>query len=463
MKKLFISILAVALSFGVFAQTQDTMFVHTKTDIIELATANVDSIVFYRTGPSAIRVTGVTLDKTDITIAIGDDETLAATISPTGAKNSNINWTSIDPAIATVDEEGKVVGVAAGTTLVIVSTLDGAKVAVCEVTVINPTQDYSGLRLNEVNGVNKWIELYNAGTVDINLEGVTMHYSNSATISWNTTNTWTGTATDVIPAGGYFTTPTDNAGESLGTGLSANNANVRLQLRDPDGNVLDMYENLANTNTNGTYPELVNRSHVRIPDGTGPWYYTADGTGTPNATNGTTTAGLIKLGEEDGQPLYTKIKLNEVSGAGDDNQKFYEFINLSTTSISLEGFVLYYNANSNNGQPLPTGDGNLTWTGNATHIIRAGELLCLIGRNNPGSFTTGLTSQRNLIITLKNAVGGTVVDQCIRALDTGEYEITEQSFSRIPDGTGPFYFTTPTLNVKNGTDTTGLILVPQTQ
>lgn len=159
---------------------------------------------------------------------------------------------------------------------------------------------------------------------------------------------------------------------------------------------------------------------------------------------------------------YSKLKLNEVSGVGGDSEKFYELINMGTTDIPLEGCTIYYNANGSTGGTLPNGEGNLTWTGCATQTIEAGGLLGLIGRNTECSFTTGLTGARILIITLKDPEGN-VIDQCIRAKDTEDYEITNKSFSRIPDGTGPFYFTTPTPNATNGTSTEGLMLVPTEQ
>jgi len=159
---------------------------------------------------------------------------------------------------------------------------------------------------------------------------------------------------------------------------------------------------------------------------------------------------------------YTKLKLNEVSGVGGDNEKFYELINTGDLDIPLEGCKIYYNANSNVGGTLPSGEGNLTWTGLFTQTIKAGELFCLIGRNNAGSFTTGLTAARILVITLKDP-DGNVIDKCIRAKDTGDFAVTDKSFSRIPDGTGPFYFTEPSPELMNGTDASGLLEVPVTQ
>ena len=159
---------------------------------------------------------------------------------------------------------------------------------------------------------------------------------------------------------------------------------------------------------------------------------------------------------------YSKLRLNEVSGVGSDSEKFYELINTGSETISLADCKIEYNANgSADGVFPPDGNQGITWTGNPTQMIEAGKLFCLIGRDALGSFTTGLTAQRKLIITLKDP-NGKVIDQCIRAEDTGDYAIRDKSFSRIPDGTGPFYFTTPTPCTVNGASSSGLLLVPET-
>ena len=156
---------------------------------------------------------------------------------------------------------------------------------------------------------------------------------------------------------------------------------------------------------------------------------------------------------------YSKLKLNEVSGVGNDDEKFYELINTGTADINLGGCEIYYNANASAGGNFPPDNDRLTWTGLSTQVIKAGELFILMGRYNEGSFTTGLTPERIFIITLKDP-DGNIIDQCIRAEDTGIYAVgRDYSFSRIPDGTGPFYFSMPTPNAKNG----GTLLLPITQ
>jgi len=156
---------------------------------------------------------------------------------------------------------------------------------------------------------------------------------------------------------------------------------------------------------------------------------------------------------------YSKLKLNEISGVGNDPDKFYELINIGGIDIPLYDCKIYYSANSNTGGTLPAGKGNLTWTGSASQTIEAGKLLSLIGRNAVGSFTTGLTPERILIITLEDPAGN-VIDRFVRAADTGDYAISDRSFSRIPDGTGNFYFTQPTPNAVNGVSDAGLKKLP---
>lgn len=185
---------------------------------------------------------------------------------------------------------------------------------------------------------------------------------------------------------------------------------------------------------------------------------------TVNMKNGddVTNVTRISFTQDFSETDYSKLKLNEVSGVGDDSDKFYELINIGFVDIPLEGCQIYYNANGSIGGNFPPNDDRLTWTGSSAQVIQAGQLYSLIGRNTPGSFTTGLTPERILIITLKDPYGNTI-DQCIRAQDTGEYAVgRDKSFLRIPDGTGPFYFTNPTPDEFNGMDTTGLLLVPQT-
>ena len=86
-------------------------------------------------GEAEIPVTGVTLDKTELTLNVGGNETLSATVAPENATNKTVTWTSSDETVATVDASGKVTALKAGTTTITVTTEDGGKTATCTVTV----------------------------------------------------------------------------------------------------------------------------------------------------------------------------------------------------------------------------------------------------------------------------------------------------------------------------------------
>lgn len=97
-----------------------------------------------------VNVSGVTLNKTSLNLVTGDSESLVPTISPSNATNKNVKWTSSNTKVATVDTTGKVKAVSEGSTTITVKTIDGAKVATCNVTVKNP------IVINDIN--EHWAE-----------------------------------------------------------------------------------------------------------------------------------------------------------------------------------------------------------------------------------------------------------------------------------------------------------------
>ena len=84
-----------------------------------------------------VAVTGITLNKTDISLEEGESFTLVATVKPSGATNKGVSWSISNSDIAIVDASGKVTAKSGGTTTIIAKTDDGGKTAVCTVTVIS--------------------------------------------------------------------------------------------------------------------------------------------------------------------------------------------------------------------------------------------------------------------------------------------------------------------------------------
>lgn len=78
------------------------------------------------------------MNKTTLSLVVGANETLTATVAPANATDKSVTFASDDQTIATVTPvQGKVVGVKAGTANITATTANGKK-ATCVVTVTAP-------------------------------------------------------------------------------------------------------------------------------------------------------------------------------------------------------------------------------------------------------------------------------------------------------------------------------------
>ncbi len=98
-------------------------------------------VMVYRTSTGDLKVdekvnvTGVELDKTNITVSVDSTTRLKATVKPANATNKKVEWTTSDKGIATVDDDGLVKGIKVGEATITVTTKDGEKTATCKVNV----------------------------------------------------------------------------------------------------------------------------------------------------------------------------------------------------------------------------------------------------------------------------------------------------------------------------------------
>ena len=101
--------------------------------------------------PAVVSVTSVGLNTTSITLKNVRNYTLKATVSPSNATNKNVTWTSSNTKVATVDANGNVKAIGAGTATITAKSNNG-KTATCKVTVINPAQvNVTSVKLNKTS------------------------------------------------------------------------------------------------------------------------------------------------------------------------------------------------------------------------------------------------------------------------------------------------------------------------
>lgn len=75
------------------------------------------------------KVEGITLDKTEGILNVGNTVTITATVAPEEATNPAVTWSSSDENVATVDETGKVTAVAAGNATITATSEDDISVS----------------------------------------------------------------------------------------------------------------------------------------------------------------------------------------------------------------------------------------------------------------------------------------------------------------------------------------------
>lgn len=93
-------------------------------------------------------VTSVSLTPSSLSIAEGRSARLTVTVSPSNATYKDVEFSSSDPAIASVDYAGEVMGLKAGTCKIYATSVDGNNIiGVCRVTV-KPTVAATGVTIN---------------------------------------------------------------------------------------------------------------------------------------------------------------------------------------------------------------------------------------------------------------------------------------------------------------------------
>jgi len=175
-----------------------------------------------------IAVTGVSLDKTALSMTVGDTQTLTATIIPSNATNKSISWSTSNSSVATVSSSGVVTAKAAGTATITVKTSDGGKTATCSVAVQSKTVSVTGVSLNNTSLsmiVGETQRLY-----------ATVSPSNATnkTVTWSSSNTSVVSVTSLgvllanAAGSAIITVKTNDGGKTAKCTVTVSNATVSV-------------------------------------------------------------------------------------------------------------------------------------------------------------------------------------------------------------------------------------------
>lgn len=160
-----------------------------------------------------IAATGVSLDKTALTMDEGDTAALTATVRPANATNKDVSWSSSNTDVATVDAQGNVRAVGSGTAVITVKTDDGGHTAICTVKVSSDTT-VTGVTLSVPS-----VSLDKGSTFRLTCTIAPANAQNKK-VSWQSSNTKVATVsqdgivTAVAPGTAVVTVTTDDGGKT---------------------------------------------------------------------------------------------------------------------------------------------------------------------------------------------------------------------------------------------------------
>ena len=133
--------------------------------------------------PEVIEVTSVSLNKTSLTLEIGESETLTATVLPSNATDKSVTWTSSAQTVVTV-EDGKVTTIESGTATITATTSNG-KTASCMITVIEPAPEVIEVTSVSLNKTSLTLEI---GESEILTATVLPNNATDKSVTWTSSD-----------------------------------------------------------------------------------------------------------------------------------------------------------------------------------------------------------------------------------------------------------------------------------
>jgi len=113
------------------------------------------------------KIVDMTMNKSSLSLHAGQSESLFTTVAPYKTPFPYVKWSSDDPAIASVNQEGQVTGIAPGQAQITATTLDGAISASTTVNVATVASSPEISKFSDVEGHKYMSFIFKAADLDI--------------------------------------------------------------------------------------------------------------------------------------------------------------------------------------------------------------------------------------------------------------------------------------------------------
>lgn len=178
------------------------------------------------TAPS---VTAVQLNYERLSLVIGTDRLLVATVEPAAAADKTVLWQSDNPRIATVNADGLVAALAEGETTVEATTRDGSHKARCRITVTREVVPVTRVVLNRSSASLPAYETLRL------IATVAPEDATNPEVTWSSSNPTvatvdrTGTVTGVDEGTATITVTTVDGGHTAGCEVTVTSATIPVE------------------------------------------------------------------------------------------------------------------------------------------------------------------------------------------------------------------------------------------
>ena len=294
------------------------------------------TITYEEASVDPVAVTGVSLDKSEKSIEVGEAFKLTSAITPSNATNKNVTWSSSKESVATVSS-GTVTGVAEGSATITITTEDGEYTATCEVTVtaavakteyaFDLSKDYTTTATeDEISWANPIVSI-------VNTKGSTAcnnYYPGTSGKSYTSTRFYKNSVLTITPLNGLgiakieFTATTNDYATAL-SGSSWSNASAAVD--ETDTKLVIVTPNDRSSAFSATINATCGFTQIKV-------YYTGDVTATlsVSAAKWATFIAPFACALEDGVKAYTAA----------DNDGTITFTEVETTIPAETPVVVYH-------------------------------------------------------------------------------------------------------------------------
>ncbi len=350
-------------------------------------------------------VTGITLNKTSLTLNVGKTSTITPVIQPSDAGYKTVIWTSSNNDVATVNSNGVVKAIAPGYAKITATTTDGKKTASCDVLAVQPV---TGVKLNKSTA-----SVYTGNTLTLKASILPTNASNPA-VTWSSSNTSiakvssNGVVTAIKPGSVTITVKTADGGYSAKcvitvvrkvTGLTLDKSSATLYI----GKTLKLVPTISPS-------DATNKSLYWYSGNTAIAKVNQNGVVTPVKT-GKVTIGVMSL---DGKfKAYCSVTV----------KKAVESIKLDKTSVTLKtGGYYRFTATV---LPSDATDKTVKYISSDTSILAINQAGLIKGIKR-GVATVSAVSSNGLVakctVTVTQDVKGVNINKTTLTLYTGETE-----------------------------------------